>query len=117
MNNDVTAIELLVNKAEEYSKTSLELFKLRAINTAADITSSLVEKAVILFVVALFLIGANITVALWLGDILGKYYYGFLIITTIYGLIGLLLFYFRKKWIKQSISNIVINGLYKYITQ
>ena len=98
MNNNVTAIELLFDKAEDYSKTSIELFKLQAVDTSADIISSAAVKTVLFFVVTLFLSSINIAIALCIGESLGKYYYGFLILAAFYAIVGLVLYSFRNKW-------------------
>ena len=54
MNENATPIEILFEKAEEYSKTTIELFKLNAIDKSAEVVSSLAVRLVIFIVVALF---------------------------------------------------------------
>ena len=113
MNSSVTPIELLFEKAEDYSKTTLELFKLKAIDKSADVVSSLVSRLAILLVVALFIIIINIGVALWLGEILGKSYYGFFVIGSFYALIAVLLSAFRNPLLKNPVSDTIIMQLLK----
>ena len=62
MKSIATPIELLFDRVEDYSKTTLELFKLKAIDKSADVVSSLVSRLTILLVVALFIIIINIGV-------------------------------------------------------
>ena len=83
MNDNQTPIEALFEKAEDYSKTTLELFKLNAIDKTAEIVSSLAVRLAILLAVVLFVLVLNIGVALWIGELLGKTYYGFFVVAGI----------------------------------
>ncbi len=113
MKSIATPIELLFDRVEDYSKTTLELFKLKAIDKSADVVSSLVSRLTILLVVALFIIIINIGVALWLGEILGKSYYGFFVIGSLYALIAILLHAFRHPWLKTPVSDTIIMQMLK----
>lgn len=113
MKSIATPIELLFDRVEDYSKTTLELFKLKAIDKSADVVSSLVSRLTILLVVALFIIIINIGVALWLGEILGKSYYGFFVIGGLYALIAILLHAFRHPWLKTPVSDNIIMQMLK----
>ena len=61
MKNNAATIENLLEKAEIYSKTSLELMKSEAVYKLSDIVSNLAEKLAITFVVVLFLFFINIS--------------------------------------------------------
>ncbi len=113
MNQSTTSIEALFERAEEYSKTSVELYKLKAIDKSADVVSSLVSRLAIFLIGALFVIIANIGIALWIGELLGKSYYGFFVIAGCYALIAILLSVFRHQWIKTPISNAIISQMLK----
>ena len=113
MNNTATPLELLFEKAEAYSKTTLELLKLKAIDKSADVASSLVSRLTILLVVALFIVIVNIGVALWLGELLGKTYYGFFVIGGFYALIAVLLHVFRHPLLKTPVSDTIIMQMLK----
>src|SRR3954462_12062978 len=105
MNNAATPIESLFSKAEDYSRTTLELFKLNAIDKSADVVSSLAAQLAIFMAVALFTLVINIGVALWIGELLGKGYYGFFVVSGFYAFIAMLLYTFRHQWIKTPLSN------------
>jgi hypothetical protein len=113
MNNNATPIESLFTKAEEYSRTTVELLKLKAIDKSADITSSLAVQLAVFTVVALLTLVINIGGALWIGEMLGKSYYGFFVIAGLYVLLGILLYVFRNQWIKTPLSNSIITYLQK----
>jgi len=108
MNNIATPIEILFQKAEDYSKTSIELLKLSAIDMSAEVVSSFAARFVIFMVVALFTLVINIGVALWIGELLGKLHYGFFVVAGFYAIVGALLYIFRDEWIKTPISNSII---------
>lgn len=108
-----TPLELLLEKAEDYGNTTIELMKLKAINKSADIISSLALKLVFFAIVALFIVVANVGVALWIGDLLGKPYYGFFIVAACYGLAAVLLRSYLLNWVKVPISNFIIAQMLK----
>ena len=111
MENKTTTIEKLIEKAEIYSKTTLELCKYEAVYKSADIFSNLAVKLAITFVVVLFLLFANIGFAFYLGEYLGEVCYGFFIIGFGYLLIGILLYIFKDEWIKTPVSNFIIGKM------
>lgn len=116
MNNIATPIETLFEKAENYSKTSLELLKLSAIDKSADVASSFAVRFVIITIIAIFTLVTNIGVALWLGEQLGKSYYGFFAVAVFYLIVAILLYLFRNEWIKTPTSNSIIESMMKQKT-
>ena len=106
-----SSIETLFEKAVKYSQTSMELIKLQAINQSSDFASFLSVRIVLSIVAFLFLMSTTIGLSLWIGDLLGKYYYGFFVIAGFYLALTILLFTFRNKWIKQPVKNILIKQL------
>ena len=107
----MTPIETLFERAESYSKTSMELFRLNAIDKSADVFSSLAVRFAIFMVVALFTLVINIGIAMWLGELLGKPYYGFFVAAIFYAFVMILLYVFRHAWIKTPVSNSIIAQL------
>jgi hypothetical protein len=106
-----TTIEALLEKAENYTRTSIELAKLQAIDKGADIVSSAVAGIAIAVVVGTSLMLLNIGVAFWVGEQLGATYYGFFAVAGFYLIVALLLFSFRNQWIKLPISDRIITGM------
>lgn len=113
MKNHETAIEMLFEKTEDCGKTTLELMKLKAINSSADIFASFVVKILLITIIALLIVISNVGVALWIGDLLGKSYYGFFVLSAFYGLIAILLRSYLHQWLKVPISNIIIAQMLK----
>lgn len=108
MEDQKSLIETLLEKTEHYTKTSTELLKLRAIEKSSDVISTLTAQLAIIIFIALFFLTLNIAIALWIGEILGRYYYGFFIIAGVYAVSGILLYTFRNKWIKVPVRNSII---------
>ena len=103
-------LEPLIARAEEFSKTSFELIKLKTLDKTATVVSTLISRLLLVFVLSIFALTLNIAIALWLGDLLGKNYYGFLLVASFYGLIGIILF-FVHPLIKSRINNSMITQL------
>lgn len=113
MESIATPIEELFESAQEYSKTTIELIKLNAVDKSADVASSLVSRLAILLVVALLIIIFSIGIALWVGEVLGKSYYGFFVVGGLYIILAMLLHSFRHQWLKKPLSNSIIAQLLK----
>lgn len=102
----------LLESAETYGKTSIDLIKLKTVDKVADGTSSLVAWAAVVIALVLFFITLNFGLAYLIGDILGqKTYIGFFIVAAFYGLAGLILYIFKDKWIKKPLNNSMINQM------
>lgn len=104
-------IESLIEKGEEYGKTTLELLKLKTIDKSSDIASNLVSWIVVIVFAILFFTIANIGVALWLGEILGSSYLGFFTVAGFYGLLTLIFLVFRKQLIKNPVNNSIVKQI------
>ncbi|KIX22937.1 hypothetical protein SY27_01255 [Flavobacterium sp. 316] len=113
MEDKATAIENLFEKAENYTKTSVELIKLSAIEKISEAISVLVSHIAIIVLVAFFLFFINIGISLWIGKLIGEYYIGFLIVSFVYLLLGLLIYKYKKKTIENPINELMINTLLK----
>ncbi|MEO8515370.1 MAG: phage holin family protein [Flavobacterium sp.] len=113
MENSATTIEKLIEKAERYAKTSLELAKYNTVYKSAEIFSSLAVKLTIILIMVIVSLLVNIGLALWIGEVLGASYYGFFIVAGFYLLLALLFLVFRHQWIKKPVSDFIINNTLK----
>lgn len=113
MTDDTTPIATLFERAEDYTKTTIKLFKLNAVDKSAEIVSSLFSLLVVILTVVLSIVIISIGAALWIGKLLGDSYYGFFIIGALYLLIAILLHLFRENWLKYPISNSIIKQMMK----
>lgn len=113
MTDNAKPLETLFERAEDYSKTTLKLLKLNAIDKSADVVSSLVSRLAVIMTIVLSVIIINIGLSLWIGKLLGETYYGFIVIGAFYALVALLLHLFRHEWLKYPVSNSIIKQLMK----
>lgn len=111
MESAVKNIEMLYEKAKEYTNTTVELYKLTAVDKTAEVASSLSFRIAFLLIAAFFTMFFNIGLSLYLGELLESYSTGFFIVSGLYLLFGLLLYVFRENWIKTPISNLIIKEL------
>lgn len=111
MENQLDFIEPLFEKAENYGKTNFLLFKLKALNKASTLIASFISHSMTVLFFLIFLIFINIGAAFWLGDLLGKTYYGFFCIALFYLLVSSVTYFFIHNIIKKQIINSIINQL------
>ena len=108
MDEQSGSIESLIEKGEQYGKTTLELLKLKTLDKSADVVSNLVSWLIVFIFAVLFFLILNIGVALWLGELLGKSYYGFFVVSGFYALLSLIFGIFRKQIVKNPVNNSII---------
>ena len=113
MEDNSNLIESLLERATEYSKTSYELVKLKALEKTSDVVSSFVPHYFVFVLIASFMLFLSLGLSLWLGEILGKIYYGFLVVAAFYGILGLMLHFFMQKWLKKVVGNYFIKKVLK----
>jgi membrane-associated HD superfamily phosphohydrolase len=108
METTTAAVELLFERTEDYTKTTFELAKLKALSTTTDIVTSVTSRISVIIMASLFVLVFNVGVALLLGDLLGKSYYGFFIVAAFYLLATLIAHFFLHQWIKKPVSTLII---------
>ncbi|MFT3793280.1 hypothetical protein [Flavobacterium sp.] len=113
MKDKAIIVEMLVDKIEEYAKTSVELYKLKAIDKGTDVFTSFISRVVIISIIALFFLLITIGLSLYLGDVLGKTYYGFFAVAGIYISIGIILLIFRRSWLENPLNDYIVRQIFK----
>lgn len=106
-------IESLIEKGEQYGKTTLELIKLKTVDKSADVASTLLSWLIVIVFTVLFFLILNIGIALWIGELLGKSYYGFFIVAGFYALLALIFGIFREQFIKKPVNNSIVSQVLK----
>jgi len=108
METPSTAFESLFERVEAYIKTTLELSRLKFLESTITIITSLISRISVIITISLFVLVLNIGIALYLGELLGKNYYGFFIVAAFYLVVGIVLHFFLHKWIKKPVSDLII---------
>jgi len=106
-------VDTLLSDAGDFLETKAKLWKLKGIESLADVSGELASGlgmiGIIAFVVLLFSIGF----ALLIGDLLGKSFYGFFIIGGAYFIFGLICYIRKDRWLKEPVSNLLIRKILK----
>lgn len=103
----------IFDQAEQYIKTSMELYTLRVTGKVAKIVSTLVTQLVIGVLAMIVLFMLSMFLAFWIGDMLGRAYLGFLIIGGVIGAVTWILFLMRDKLIRKPVMNDIISEILK----
>jgi hypothetical protein len=113
MEENAKLLETLLERATEYGQTSIDLVKLKTLDKTTDIVSSFIPLSVVILFIVSFLLFLNLGIAFWLGEILGKTFYGFFIVAAFYFLAGILIHLFLNKWIKKLVGDYLVRRLLK----
>lgn len=104
----VSLIETLFSRSKEYAGNRFDLYKLKLIDKTSNVASSVLAGVVLFVVFFIFFIVLNIGIALLIGDLVGKSYWGFLILAAIYAIAGFVIFKGRDKFFKTPVSQMLI---------
>jgi hypothetical protein len=103
----------LLDSVEEYGKTSFELFKLKRLDKASEIAGTVISRAAAIIAYVTFLLMASFGAAFWLGEVLGRIWYGFFVVAAFYGLLGLIVYFFMHKGLKRIVADMIIHQTLK----
>ncbi len=112
MEDKTTLTEALFESTEEYVKTSYELLKLKTLDKTADVAATFVSHGIVILFLLLFIVGVNMGISLWLGELLGKSYYGFFCVAGFYGILGGILHFFMHNSLKKRVSNAIVSQIF-----
>ncbi len=113
MSSTIRHIEDFVTKAGDLAETKVELWKLRAAQKISETISSLISVIAIAILTCVAITIVSLGIAFWIGSEMGHLSYGFFIVGGFYAFVGLLVYVFRKKWIKNHVRNLVIDKIIK----
>lgn len=111
MENQSDMITPIFERLQEYGKTSYELVKLRTVEKSVRFLSNLASRTVVIFVTGMCLMFLSIGLAIWFGQICGEVYLGFLCVAGFYGLVGVILLFFLRNWMRRKFSNTIITSM------
>ncbi len=110
MDATTSILEPVLDSIRDYSKTSLELLKLQSVDKTADILSTITSRLIFISIAFIFFVILEIALALWLGDLMGRPFYGFLAVAALDAVLCLIAFLLHKT-LKKNINDLVINSL------
>jgi hypothetical protein len=113
MQDQLNSVESLWEKVQDYLETRIELVRMKTAGKAAEMGAALASRMIIGVAILLMIVVLNTGIAIWLGEIMGKMYYGFFIVAGFYLLIIMLLIVFRSDIIKKPVKNIMIKKIFQ----
>lgn len=103
----------LMDRAEQFAMTNIQLYRLKAIDKVTDVFSSVAAGVVILIIITFLLITLSIGTSIWLGEIFGKMYLGFFAVAGFYALLAIILVVMRKQVLEVFFNNYIVNQIFK----
>lgn len=112
MPSNSSSVKSLLEKLIEHLETRIDLVKLKTIDKSSEVISSLISGIAITVGILLFVFISSVGLALYLGHLLGKLYYGFFILGGFFAIVVILLYVCRHKWLKAPICNIIVKMIF-----
>lgn len=114
MKEEPTIVDTLFERVKEFGIAYTELLKLRAVDFASEVISSILPDIIFTSLVLVVLLFLNLGVAIWLGDITGRMYLGFLLVSGFYLLAGLFLKLFLRDWFRKRIGDYFVKHIFRH---
>lgn len=106
-------IEELTDTVKEYINTRVESVKLTVAEKTSIVIANVVAGMAVAVVFLFFIIFAGTALAFGLGEWIGKTWAGFLIVASLYLLVGIVVWTAREKIIRLPIMNALIKQLFR----
>lgn len=105
-------IEELSVHVKKYVDNRIEYTKLNIAEKVSEIAGNLLSGALLTILLFLFILFSGISLAFYLGELVGKIYWGFLIVASIYLAIGFIVWLFKKPLLQIPIMNSILNQIF-----
>jgi len=103
--------ETLFEEVREYLQLRQQLIKLKAIEKTTSIASHMISWLIIVPIFVLAFLFVSITLAYVFAAWWGHIYAGYLTVTLLYIIIGLLLVKFRQRWLVKPMMNAMLKQI------
>ncbi|MFO8054939.1 MAG: phage holin family protein [Bacteroidales bacterium] len=103
----------MLKKFENYISSRILLLRIEGAEKLSKTLASVFTVFILLMFAGSFLFALTIAFAIWIGDIIGSYINGFLVMAGIYLLILILAYFFRKPLFERPMRNNIISNLFK----
>jgi Flp pilus assembly protein TadB len=112
MEQTFSKAEELVAHLKEYANNRADQIKLSTSEKTAKLLSWLIAVGVIVALVVFFILFAGIALSIYMGEVLGAAYWGYLFTGGVLLLLALLLWLFRARLLQYPIMNAMIQQLF-----
>lgn len=113
LTEEKTQVEVLIDNLKDYLSTRMDLAFLMATEKGAVLVSNLVSNIILSVVFIFFILFGSFALAIVISENLNNTYSGFLIVSGGYLLLGIIIFFFQKKTIKEPVSNLFVKQIFK----
>ena len=113
MEDKTVQVESLIEKAQRYGQTSIELLRLKAVDKSSEAVSTIASVWAVVVPVVFSSILLSIGLSIWIGEAMGKLFLGFFVVGGFFLTIALTIFLCRMRWIKRPLKNFIIRQLLK----
>jgi energy-coupling factor transporter transmembrane protein EcfT len=113
MEKTFARVEELADHVKEYVNNRIASVKLSVAEKTSAVLSNIIAMIIVLTVFVFFIVFAGIALGFVFAKLTGEYYWGFLIVSGIYLLIGLLVWTLKEKLIRLPIMNAILQQLFK----
>ncbi len=113
MSESASSIKTFIEKSQDYLETKIEITKLKTVEKSSDALSSIVVMIVLILLALPCILFISIALALYLGSLIGSAPTGFFIMGGFYGIVFLIIYLLRDKWIKTPVANLLIQKMLK----
>lgn len=110
---DISKIEQIYNRVEQYVTTTVELYKLKALQKVAETAASIITSVLLAICGLLFLFFVSLGLAVYLGEVMGRMHYGFMIVAGIYLLVAIIVYAVRATVLKDKVNTYIVRKIFK----
>ena len=110
---DQSKIQQIYQHVEQYVATTAELYKLKAFQKVAKVATSVITSVLMAFFGILFLLFVSIGLAVYLGEVMGRMHYGFMIVAGIYLLLAIIIYALSSKVLKDKFNTMIVRKIFK----
>jgi hypothetical protein len=104
-------LKTVIDDLNDYVETRIDLVKFKTIDNSATVLSTLATGIVITLGIFLFLFLLCIGLSFYLGELLGKSYYGFFLVGGFFSLAIIILYLNRQKWLRGPFADMLVRNL------
>lgn len=104
-------LDELLDHTKEFVNTKVEIVRLQVIDKTSR-TGGLIASHIFFLVICISVFFfLSISGALYIGEVTGKNYFGFLAMGVFFGLTGLLFYWNREKWIRRPFADTILRSM------
>ncbi|RKR81396.1 putative superfamily III holin-X [Mucilaginibacter gracilis] len=103
----------LTDQLKEYVETRIKLARYQAIDKGTSFFANLITEVFVLICMGLTFFFATITLALFLGHLIGSYWIGFGLVALLYLILAIAVSYTKDKYLEPRIINFLLRKIFK----